>query len=125
MTSPTRVHSVKDAAPAGASEQLERPVVGVEDHLLSLARIRTHELVRLWHRRMCATPSRTAESPMTAHSRLQSNWRASPGSNARGTGAPDAPVPRRRLSPERSTLRTVLRDAPIVFAIDRMDFPRT
>src|SRR5580658_8155648 len=34
-----RLHVVVDAAPTGALEQRERPVVGVEDHLLRLARI--------------------------------------------------------------------------------------
>ena len=38
-----RLHVVVDAAPAGALEQGERPVVGVEHHLLRLARIDPHE----------------------------------------------------------------------------------
>ena len=36
-------HVVVDAAPAGALEQSERPVVGVEHHLLRLARITPHK----------------------------------------------------------------------------------
>ncbi len=55
------------------------------------------KLMRLWHRRMCATLSRTVVPPMTARSWLQSNWQASPGSNARGTQAPDTPPPWRRF----------------------------
>ena len=38
-----RLHVVVDAAHAGALEQSERPVVGVEHHLLCLARIAPHE----------------------------------------------------------------------------------
>ena len=38
-----RLHVVVDAAPAGALEQGEGPVVGVEHHLLRLARIGAHE----------------------------------------------------------------------------------
>ena len=38
-----RLHVVVDAAPAGALEQRERPVVGVKHHLLRLARIGPHE----------------------------------------------------------------------------------
>jgi hypothetical protein len=38
-----RLHVVVDAALAGALEQSERPVVGVEHHLLRLARIGVHE----------------------------------------------------------------------------------
>ena len=38
-----RLHVVVDAAPAGALEQGECPVVGVEHHLLRLARIGPHE----------------------------------------------------------------------------------
>ena len=38
-----RLHVVVDAATAGALEQCERPVVGVEHHLLRLARIGAHE----------------------------------------------------------------------------------
>jgi len=38
-----RLHVVVDAAPAGAPEQRERPIVGVEHHLLRLARIGAHE----------------------------------------------------------------------------------
>ena len=38
-----RLHVVVDAAAAGALEQSERPVVGVEHHLLRLARIGPHE----------------------------------------------------------------------------------
>lgn len=37
------LHVVVDAALAGAAEEGERPVVGVEDHLLALARIGPHE----------------------------------------------------------------------------------
>src|SRR5437879_2122826 len=37
------LHIVVDAAPAGALEQSERPVVGVEHHLLRLARITPHK----------------------------------------------------------------------------------
>src|ERR1700683_431097 len=37
------LHIVVDAAPTGALEQRERPVVGVEHHLLRLARIAPHE----------------------------------------------------------------------------------
>src|SRR3954463_9227570 len=37
------LHVVVDAAPAGALEQSERPVVGVEHHLLCLARIAPHK----------------------------------------------------------------------------------
>src|SRR4051794_515881 len=37
------LHIVVDAAPAGALEQSERPVVGVEHHLLRLARIAPHK----------------------------------------------------------------------------------
>ena len=38
-----RLHVVVDAAPAGALEQREGPVVGVEHHLLGLARIGPHK----------------------------------------------------------------------------------
>jgi len=38
-----RLHVVVDAAPAGALEQRERPVVGVKHHLLRLARIGPNE----------------------------------------------------------------------------------
>jgi hypothetical protein len=38
-----RLHVVVDAAPAGPLEQGKRPVVGVEHHLLRLARIGSHE----------------------------------------------------------------------------------
>jgi hypothetical protein len=38
-----RLHVVVDAARAGAPEERKRPVVGVEDHLLRLARIGAHE----------------------------------------------------------------------------------
>ena len=38
-----RLHVVVDAAPAGALEERERPFVGVEHHLLRLARIGAHE----------------------------------------------------------------------------------
>ena len=38
-----RLHVVVDAAPAGALEQGERPVVGVKHHLLRLARIAPHK----------------------------------------------------------------------------------
>ena len=38
-----RLHVVVDAAPAGALEKGERPLVGVEHHLLRLARIGAHE----------------------------------------------------------------------------------
>ena len=38
-----RLHVVVDAAPAAAPEKCERPVVGVENHLLRLARIGAHE----------------------------------------------------------------------------------
>src|ERR1700736_3904282 len=37
------LHIVVDATSAGALEQGERPVVGVEHHLLRLARIATHK----------------------------------------------------------------------------------
>ena len=37
------LHIVVDAAPAGALEQSECPVVGVEHHLLCLARIAPHK----------------------------------------------------------------------------------
>src|SRR5467141_116726 len=37
------LHVIVDAAPAGALEQSERPVVGVEHHLLRLARISPHK----------------------------------------------------------------------------------
>src|SRR5712664_684127 len=39
----SRLHVVVDAAPAGALEQREGPVVGIEHHLLGLARIDPHE----------------------------------------------------------------------------------
>jgi hypothetical protein len=38
-----RLHVVVDAALAGAAEERERPLVGVEHHLLRLARIGAHE----------------------------------------------------------------------------------
>ena len=38
-----RLHIVVDAAPAGPLEQCERPIMGVEHHLLRLARIGPHE----------------------------------------------------------------------------------
>ena len=38
-----RLHVVVDAARAGAPEERERPLVGVENHLLRLARIGAHE----------------------------------------------------------------------------------
>src|SRR5271157_4156263 len=38
-----RLHVVVDAAPAGALEKGERPLVGVEHHLLGLARIGPHK----------------------------------------------------------------------------------
>ena len=38
-----RLHVVVDAAPTGAFEESERPLVGVEHHLLRLARIGAHE----------------------------------------------------------------------------------
>ena len=38
-----RLHIVIDAARAGALEESERPIVGVEHHLLRLARISAHE----------------------------------------------------------------------------------
>jgi hypothetical protein len=38
-----RLHVVVDAAGAGAFEEGERPIVGVEHHLLRLARIGPHE----------------------------------------------------------------------------------
>ena len=38
-----RLHVVVDAASAGPLEQRERPVVGIEHHLLRLARIGAHE----------------------------------------------------------------------------------
>ncbi len=37
------LHVVVDPALAGAAEEGERPVVGVEDHLLALARVGPHE----------------------------------------------------------------------------------
>src|SRR6478672_13489759 len=37
------LHVVVDAAPAGAFEQGERPIMGVEHHLLRLTRIGSHE----------------------------------------------------------------------------------
>ncbi|MGY2935968.1 hypothetical protein ACVWZ6_005570 [Bradyrhizobium sp. GM6.1] len=43
IVSTAALHVVVDAAHAGALEQGERPVVGVEHHLLCLARIATHE----------------------------------------------------------------------------------
>jgi len=38
-----RLHVVVDAAPAGAGEEPERPVVGIEHHLLALAGIGADE----------------------------------------------------------------------------------
>ena len=38
-----RLHVVVDAAPTGAAKKAEAPVVGVEHHLLGLARIRDHQ----------------------------------------------------------------------------------
>jgi hypothetical protein len=38
-----RLHVVVNAAPAGALEEGERPIVRVEHHLLRLARIGAHE----------------------------------------------------------------------------------
>src|SRR5262245_6108113 len=49
------LHVVVDAAPASALEQGKRTVVGVEHHLLGLARIARTNSMRLWQSRTWAT----------------------------------------------------------------------
>ena len=80
-----RLHVVVEAAPAGALEEGKGPVVGVEDHLLGLARVGPHE-----EHPAVAEPDmgdlHGHRHPFrTTISWLRSNWWASPGAKVRGT----------------------------------------
>ena len=82
---------------AGPAEQLERPVVGAEAHLPGLARIRLHEAHAAAAQPHVRHPQPHRRAAMAAHSWPQTNWNASPGSNTKGTWAPDMPVKRSQV----------------------------
>jgi hypothetical protein len=73
--------------------------VGVEHHLLALARI------RLWQSRTCATFTIVVTPLSRTISWLQSNWNASPGAKLSGTKAEAVAAfyPRRQLTAKRRT----------------------
>ena len=70
-----RLHVVVDPALAVAAEEREGALVGVEHHLLRLARIGAHEHhAAVTKPRTWATFTVVVTPPMTTISWLQSNW---------------------------------------------------
>jgi hypothetical protein len=87
------LHVVVDAALGHATEGGKRPGMGIEQHLVALARI-GHQPEGAAAAQLGVATSRRRRSPPTqAYSVLQSNWKASPRANFSGTKAPLPTLP--------------------------------